>query len=160
VRGSKGRAARAGSSVWQQSLSAWRRAGLEWQRPAGWEPADADLQRTEPIPVVAAIALPAKPDSTEGGAGDGQQPADGVRQAGNGHGPADSAPQAGHGQGPAPGEPPAGRTKQERGHGAAEPGGRPWRGRLHPRRGGRTVLVGAAICVALLAVAVGGIVIT
>ena len=44
-----------GRSVWQQSLSAWRGAGLEWQRLAGWEPADADQQRTEPIPVVPAM---------------------------------------------------------------------------------------------------------
>ncbi|HYB85643.1 MAG TPA: hypothetical protein VEC76_02240 [Streptosporangiaceae bacterium] len=173
MRGSRrGRAARAGSSVWQQSLSVWRRAGLEWQRPAGWEPADADLQRTEPIPVVAAIPVPAdagpagpppgvaaapgtqpagtEPDSPASGAGDGQQPADGGRPAGNGQGPADSKPQAGNGQGPVHGERQAGRAKQEH----------PRRVRLHPRRGGRTVLVGAAICVALLAVAVGGIVIT
>ena len=46
-----------GSSVWQQALSAWNEAGLEWQRPAGWHPADSDLQRTEPIPVVRADIL-------------------------------------------------------------------------------------------------------
>src|SRR4029077_11899206 len=32
----RGPARTAGRSVWQQSLSAWRDAGLEWQRPAGW----------------------------------------------------------------------------------------------------------------------------
>jgi hypothetical protein len=47
--------ASAGRSVWQQSLSAWREAGLEWQRLAGWESADADQQRTEPIPAVTAM---------------------------------------------------------------------------------------------------------
>jgi hypothetical protein len=151
----RGRAAGAGSSVWQQSFSAWRGAGLEWQRPAGWEPADADLQRTEPIPVVAAIAIPAKPASPGAGAGDGQQPADSGPQDGNGPGPADGGRQDGNGQGPADGGRQDGRTKPEPG-----PGGHPRRGRLHPRRGGRTVLVGAAICVALLAVAAGGIVIT
>ena len=56
-----------GRSVWQQSMSAWREAGLEWQRPAGWEPADVDQQRTEPIPVVPAMvpldAGPAAPPS-------------------------------------------------------------------------------------------------
>ena len=31
-----------GRSVWQQSMSAWREAGLEWQRLAGWEPADVE----------------------------------------------------------------------------------------------------------------------
>jgi len=46
--------------VWQQSSSAWRDAGLEWQRPAGWETADADHQRTEPIPVVSAAVEPAE----------------------------------------------------------------------------------------------------
>jgi hypothetical protein len=108
-----------GRSVWQQSMSAWREAGLEWQRLAGWEPADADQQRTEPIPVVPAMvpldAGPAAPPS--GGP---------ARQAG----------------------PPRGRA------------GHPGPSRPHPRRGGRTVLVGAVACVALLAVAVAGIVIT
>jgi hypothetical protein len=47
-----------GRSVWQRALSAWREAGLEWQRPAGWAPADVDLQRTEPIPVVPADDAP------------------------------------------------------------------------------------------------------
>src|SRR5215469_15722235 len=47
-------------SVWQQSSSAWHDAGLEWQRPAGWETADADRQRTEPIPVVSAAVAPAE----------------------------------------------------------------------------------------------------
>ena len=50
------KAAAGGRSVWQQAWSAWQEAGLEWQRPAGWEPADTDLQRTEPIPVVRASA--------------------------------------------------------------------------------------------------------
>ena len=59
-----------GRSVWQQSLSAWREAGLEWQRPAGWESADADLQRTEPIPVVpAALASDAGPAVPPSGPG-------------------------------------------------------------------------------------------
>ncbi len=43
--------------MWQQSLSVWRDAGLEWQRPAGWAAADVNQQRTEPIPVVPA-AMP------------------------------------------------------------------------------------------------------
>jgi hypothetical protein len=155
------RAAGAGSSVWQQSLGAWRRAGLEWQRPAGWEPVDADRQRTEPIPVVSAIAIPAdaglagpppgvtgapgthpagaNPDGPANGAGDGQQPADGGREAGNGQRPADGGPQAG-------------RTNQEPDHDVAEPGasgretgrqhgqrpghaGHPGPGGGHPRRG-------------------------
>ncbi|HEY6278522.1 MAG TPA: hypothetical protein VIX86_19585, partial [Streptosporangiaceae bacterium] len=47
-----------GKSVWQRALNAWREAGLEWQRPAGWTPADVDLQRTEPIPVVPASGIP------------------------------------------------------------------------------------------------------
>jgi hypothetical protein len=50
----------AGRSVWQQSSSAWHDAGLEWQRPAGWETADADRQRTEPIPVVSEPVTPAE----------------------------------------------------------------------------------------------------
>ncbi|HEY1343728.1 MAG TPA: hypothetical protein VGF54_01925 [Streptosporangiaceae bacterium] len=94
-----------GRSVWQESLSAWREAGLEWQRLAGWEPADADQQRTEPIPAVPAM-----------------MPVDAGR------------PRGRAGQHPGPGRP-------------------------HPRRGGRAVLVGAVACVALLAVAVAGVVI-
>jgi hypothetical protein len=109
-----------GRSVWQQSLSAWREAGLEWQRLAGWEPADADEQRTEPIPVV-----PAMVPLDAGAAG---------------------PPRGRAGQHPAPPRRPAGQPR-----GPSRP---------HPRRGGRTVLVGAVACVALLAVAVAGIVIT
>ncbi len=45
-------------SVWQQAWGAWQEAKLEWQRPPGWVPADTDLQRTEPIPVVPAAAVP------------------------------------------------------------------------------------------------------
>ena len=120
-----------GRSVWQQSMRAWREAGLEWQRLAGWEPADADEQRTEPIPVVPAMvpldAGPAAPPS-EGSA----------RPAGPPRGPA--------GQHPAPPRRPVGQ--------------RPGPSRPHPRRGGRTVLAGAVACVALLALAVAGIIIT
>src|SRR5690242_14155360 len=127
-----------GPSVWQQSMSAWREAGLEWQRLARWEPADVDEQRTEPIPVVpATVPLDAGPAAPPSGG-----PA---RQAG---------PPRGRG-GQHPGPPP--------GRGGQHPGsGRPRRGpgRPNARRGGRTLLAGAVACVALLAVAVAGIVIT
>ena len=94
-----------GRSVWQQSLSAWREAGLEWQRLAGWEPADADEQRTEPIPVVPAmVPLDAGPAAAppSGGA---------VRQAG--------PPRGRAGRHPAPPPGPAG---QPRGPAARTPG--------------------------------------
>jgi hypothetical protein len=121
-----------GPSVWQQSLSAWREAGLEWQRLAGWEPADVDEQRTEPIPVVPAMA-----------------PLDAGLAAPPSGGPASPAgPRGGVGQHPGPGRP---HPRPGRAH--------PGPGRPHRRRG-RTVLVGAVACVALLAVAVAGIVIT
>jgi hypothetical protein len=55
----RGKAGAGGTSVWQQAFTVWRLAGLEWQRPPGWQSADADLQRTEPIPVVPAVAVPA-----------------------------------------------------------------------------------------------------
>jgi len=120
-----------GRSVWQQSMSAWREAGLEWQRLAGWEPADADEQRTEPIPVVPAIVpLDAGPAAPPSG------------------GPAG---QAGQTRGRA-GQHPAGRGRPAAQH--------PGPSRPPPRRGGRAVLVGAVACVALLAVVVAGIVIT
>ena len=117
-------------SVWQQSLSAWREAGLEWQRLAGWEPADADQQRTEPIPVVPAMTTPLDA---------------GLAAASPDGGPARQAGQL------------RGRHRARR----ARPGPA-GRIRAQPpalRRGGRTVLVGAVACVALLAVAVAGIVI-
>jgi hypothetical protein len=117
-----------GRSVWQQSMSAWREAGLEWQRLAGWEPADVDEQRTEPIPVVPAmVPLDAGPAAPPSGG---------------------SARQAGAPRGQHPASPP--------GRGGQTPGP----GRPHARRGGRTLLVGAVACVALLAVAVAGIAVT
>ena len=120
----------AGRSVWQQSLNAWREAGLEWQRLAGWEPANAGQQRTEPIPVVPAMTTPV--DTGLAASPDG--------------GPAWQAGQL-------RGRP--GRARRRPGRAGQHPG----RGRPHLRRGGRPVLVGAVACVALVAVAVAGIVI-
>jgi hypothetical protein len=121
----------AGRSVWQQSLNAWREAGLEWQRLAGWEPVSADQQRTEPIPVVPAVTTPVDAGLAA---------------------PPDGGPARQTGQ--LRGRP--GRAGRHPGRAGQHPG----RGRPHPRRGGRTVLVGAVACVALAAVAVAGIVIT
>jgi hypothetical protein len=42
-----------GGTVWQQSLRAWREAGIDWQRPPRGRSLDTDLQLTEPIPAVA-----------------------------------------------------------------------------------------------------------
>ncbi|HYA51562.1 MAG TPA: hypothetical protein VEG33_10365, partial [Streptosporangiaceae bacterium] len=128
---SRAPAGAAGRSVWQQSLGAWREAGLEWQRLAGWEPADADRQRTEPIPAVPAM-----------------MPVDAGLAAPPSGGP------AGHPRGR------AGQSFRDPGQSRGRAGQRPGPGRPHPRRGGRTVLVGAVAGVALLAVAVAGIVIT
>jgi hypothetical protein len=54
-----------GASVWQQSLSAWQEAGIDWLREAHPAPstedraaAEADLQHTQPIPVVPAFDPP------------------------------------------------------------------------------------------------------
>jgi len=121
--------------VWQQSLSAWCDAGLEWQRPAGWAAADVDQQRTEPIPVVPAEVGLAAPPSGEPAGQAGQLHGDAGQLRGSA-GPV----RGGIGQ--------LGRTGQQ-----------PGPARPHPRRGGRAVLVGAVACVALLAVAVAGIVI-
>ena len=154
-----------GRSVWQRSLSAWRAAGLEWQRSAGrewqrsvgletqgpagleWQrsaalewrrsvgadPADTDLERTEPIPVVAApaapvdVAAPAAPvDVTAASLGPPDPP-----------GPTGPQPRGPRPAGPVP----------------AARGGR------KPRRGRRTVVVAAVACVILLALAAAGIVI-
>ena len=129
-----------GGSVWQQALGAWREAGLEWQRPAGWEPADADLQRTEPIPVVSATATAADVGLAPSPAGPPAGPSPGGgRAARAGAGVAERA---------------AGRD------GGQHPGPHPRPGWQHPRRSTRSMLVGAGVCVALLAVAVAGIVIT
>jgi hypothetical protein len=126
-----------GGSVWQQALGAWREAGLEWQRPGGWQPADADLQRTEPIPVVSATATAADVGLVPSPAGQ----------------PAGPSPGSG-GQGVGVAEREAGRD------GGQHPGPHPQPGWQHPRRSTRGMLVGAGVCVALLAVAVAGIVIT
>jgi len=52
-------------SVWQQSVAAWQEAGIDWLREARPAPsvedraaAEADLQHTEPIPVVPAVDPP------------------------------------------------------------------------------------------------------
>lgn len=57
-----------GASVWQRSLAAWQEAGIDWLREARPAPsaadraaAEADLQHTEPIPVVPAFDLPGQP---------------------------------------------------------------------------------------------------
>jgi hypothetical protein len=54
-----------GTSVWQQSVAAWQEAGIEWLRETRLGPsaedraaAEADLQHTEPIPVVPAFDPP------------------------------------------------------------------------------------------------------
>jgi hypothetical protein len=54
-----------GTSVWQQSVAAWQEAGIDWLREAHRGPsaedraaAEADLQHTEPIPVVPAFDPP------------------------------------------------------------------------------------------------------
>jgi hypothetical protein len=149
----------ASRSVWQQSSSAWHDAGLEWQRPAGWETADADGQRTEPIPVVSAAVVPAgadlaaPPPAPPGAAGahgaPGAQPPD---------------PAAGGGGGPEPGRG-GGHEGQGRKHPGragqrpARGGGRPGPGRTRPRRGRRGVLIAAVVCVALFAVTAAGVVI-
>ncbi len=51
-----------GTSVWQQSVAAWQEAGIDWLREKHPGPsaedhtaAEADLQHTEPIPVVPAF---------------------------------------------------------------------------------------------------------
>src|SRR5262245_56931535 len=56
------------SSVWQQSVAAWREAGIDWLREARPGPsaddraaAEADLQHTEPILVVPAFDPPDQP---------------------------------------------------------------------------------------------------
>ncbi len=132
-----------GGSVWQQALGAWREAGLEWQRPAGWEPADADLQRTEPIPVVSATATAADVGLAPSPAGP----------------PAGPSPGGGRGAGVAGRE--AGVAERWAGRDAGQhPGPHPRPGWQHPRLSARSMLVGAGVCVALLAVAVAGIVIT
>jgi len=143
VRGSAPASVPAGAgrrSVWQQSLSAWQDAGLEWQRPAGWETADADGQRTEPIPVVPAEVALAE-------AGLAAVPAAGPN--------APSAP------GP-PGPPPPGPVTADGGEQEPGPDGPAAgaHGPAHPGRGRRAVAVGAVVCVALFAVAAAGIVIT
>jgi hypothetical protein len=53
------------TSVWQQSVAAWQEAGIDWLREAHPGPsaeeraaAEADLQHTEPIPVVPAFGPP------------------------------------------------------------------------------------------------------
>src|SRR5215813_1781776 len=53
------------TSVWQQSVAAWQEAGIDWLREARPRPsvedraaAEADLQHTEPIPVVPAVDPP------------------------------------------------------------------------------------------------------
>ncbi|HUL26540.1 MAG TPA: hypothetical protein VLW44_12305 [Streptosporangiaceae bacterium] len=168
-RAASGRAARApeegatagpaGPSVWQQSSRAWHDAGLEWQRPAGWETADADLQRTEPIPVVPAVAAPA---GAEQEAGRGRQLAHRTRQetARGARKPGAGEREAGRDGGKRSGAAGrAGQAGQHPGH-LAGGGEHPGHGRLHPRGSGRTLLVGAIVCVALLAVAVAGIIIT
>jgi hypothetical protein len=57
-----------GASVWQRSLAAWQEAGIDWLREARPAPsaadraaAEADLQHTEPIPVVPPFDLPGQP---------------------------------------------------------------------------------------------------
>src|SRR5262249_61133692 len=105
------------SCAGQRAARAGREAGREGQRLAGWGWADADQQRTEPIP-----AVPAMKPAAAGLA----------------------APQLGE---------PARRRRWRTGQ-------HPGPGPARPRRGGRAVLVGAVACVALLAVAVAGIVIT
>jgi hypothetical protein len=113
-----------GRSVWQRSQSAWRAAGLEWPRQAAWNPADDDLQRTEPIPVVSAPVAP-------------------VDVAAASAVPPDLPWAAG----------------------ALSTGARPARpvlavrGGRSLRRGRRTVVVGAVVCIALFATVVAGIVI-
>jgi len=54
-----------GTSVWQQSVAAWQDAGIDWLREMHPGPsaedraaAEADLQHTEPIPVVPAFEPP------------------------------------------------------------------------------------------------------
>ena len=144
-----GAAGTGGRSVWQQSLSAWRDAGLEWQRPAGWAAADVNQQRTEPIPVVPADAGLAAPPSGEPAGQAGPIRGDGQIRGDAGQPGGDVGPVRG-GVGPVRGGAgQLGRTGQQ-----------PGPGRPHPRRGGRAILVGAVACVALLAVAVAGIVIT
>src|SRR5262249_29165267 len=169
-----------GGSVWQQSLSAWREAGLEWQRPAGWAPADVDLQRTEPIPVVSAamstdVDLATPPSGQPGQLGGFGEDAGQLREGAGGsregarasrEGAVESLEGAGaplEGAGGSRGD--AGQLRGKAGHlrgnnrelGSA--GRQPGPGRPHRRRG-RTVLVAAVACVALLAVAVAGIIIT
>src|SRR5215470_16094077 len=58
-------AAALATSVWQQSVAAWQEAGIDWLREARPGPsaedraaAEADLQHTEPIPVVPAVDPP------------------------------------------------------------------------------------------------------
>jgi hypothetical protein len=59
-----------GASVWQQSVAAWQEAGIDWLREARPGPgpeeraaAEADLQHTEPIPVVPALDAPGEAGS-------------------------------------------------------------------------------------------------
>ncbi len=137
-----------GKSVWQQALSVWSTAGLEWQRPAGWAVADADLQRTEPIPVVPAA------ETAPVTAGPVPERPPGPDRAGT--------------AGPAPAGAAGGSAGDEPPPGIAEPG--PAGVVLAPRsapgaaggrfRTGRGVLVGAVICAAVIALAVSAIVIT
>jgi hypothetical protein len=160
-----------GGSAWQQALSVWRRAGLEWQRPAGWAVADADLQRTEPIPVVPATEMaPATAAPATEMAPATAAPATGIA-------PVTAAPVPEQPPGPddgarTAGPEPAGTAGGSGGDGPppgiAEPG--PAGVVLAPRsapgavdgrfRTGRGVLVGAVVCVAVIALAVSAIVIT
>ena len=55
-----------GTSVWQQSLTAWQEAGIDWLRSVRPAPsaedraaAEDDLQHTQPIPVVPGFDPPA-----------------------------------------------------------------------------------------------------
>ena len=155
-----------GRSVWQQSMSVWRDAGLEWQRLAGWEPADVDQQRTEPIPVVPAAVPPDAGLAAPPSGGPAGQAGPPVGTPGSSVGtPGRPVGTPGKSVGVPGSSVGAGQSVKAPGQSAVAPGnagapGSAGPGHPHKRRGGRTVLVGAVACVALLAVAVAGIVIT
>src|SRR5215472_9364976 len=71
-----------GGSVWQQSLNAWQKAGIDWLREARPAPApedraaaEADLQHTQPIPVVPGLDPPGRSGAGEPAEGPGGESA-------------------------------------------------------------------------------------
>jgi hypothetical protein len=164
--------AASGGSVWQQSLAAWQEAGIDWLHearpvlsPEDRAAAEADLQHTQPIPVVPALdpagAAPAA--AVPGADEDAGVPADAggaanasaeiVTAAGT-DAAGSAGPAAGTGSGAAgtvAGAPQgAGRGS---GAGPGAPAGKP--GRARP--GKRVIIVAAATSIAVLAGTIAGV---